>query len=206
MSQVDLRAGGKLIGYARVSTADQAQDRQVADLLQAGVRKDDLYTDQGVSGARDKRPGLDKALDSLEPGDTLVVTTLDRLGRNALHMAELAKGLKETDKHLKVLNLGGEAINTASPTGWMLFQIMAALAEMELAIKQERIRDSVEKRRAHGGDLGGRRAQYGEDTIRGIAHDIEEGMPVSEAVAKRGMARMTYYRRARDMGILTLQK
>ena len=72
----------KLIGYARVSTRPQSTDRQETDLLAAGVRRDDLYVDQGVSGARATRPQFDRALDALEAKDTLVVTTLDRLGRS----------------------------------------------------------------------------------------------------------------------------
>ena len=72
---------GKLIGYARVSTKQQDTDRQLADLLAAGVRRDDLYIDRGVSGARASRPEFDRAIHALEEGDTLVITTLDRLGR-----------------------------------------------------------------------------------------------------------------------------
>jgi DNA invertase Pin-like site-specific DNA recombinase len=72
----------KLIGYARVSTREQGADRQVEDLLAAGVRRDDVYVDLGVSGARASRPQLDAALPALVVGDTLVVTTLDRLGRS----------------------------------------------------------------------------------------------------------------------------
>lgn len=52
---------GKLIGYARVSTRQQGADRQISDLLGAGVRRDDLYVDHGVSGARASRPAFDKA-------------------------------------------------------------------------------------------------------------------------------------------------
>lgn len=65
----------KLIGYARVSTRQQSTDGQRADLLAAGVRRDDLYVDQGVSGARASRPQFDRALDALMEGDTLVITT-----------------------------------------------------------------------------------------------------------------------------------
>lgn len=195
----------RLIGYARVSTHRQSEDRQVEDILNAGVRKADLYTDHGVSGARDKRPGLDAALEAMEPGDTLVVTTLDRLGRNALHMIGLANKLKEEGKHLKVLNLGGETINTSTPTGALLFTVMAGIAEMEHAIKSERIKDSNEKRRQKGGDLGGRRAQYDDDAIHGIQRDIENGLSVREATEKRGMSRATFYRRAKEMGILAVR-
>ncbi len=70
----------KLIGYVRLSTKPQTTDRQEADLLAAGVRRDDLYVDRGVSGARASRPELDQALAALEASDTLVITTLDRPG------------------------------------------------------------------------------------------------------------------------------
>lgn len=192
----------RLIGYARVSTSDQTEERQVQDILSAGVRRTDLHVDHGVSGAREKRPGLDAALAAMEPGDTLVVTTLDRLGRNAHHMIGLANRLKEDGKHLRVLNLGGEAVNTSTPMGAMLFQVLAAISEMEHAIKSERIRDSNEKRRTKGGDLGGRREKYDADAIHGIQRDIERGFSVSDAVARRGMSRQTFYRRARALGIL----
>lgn len=68
---------GKRIGYARVSPRAQDADWQITDLIGAGVRRDDLYTDQGVSGARASRPAFDKALKALQAGDTLVITTLD---------------------------------------------------------------------------------------------------------------------------------
>ena len=69
----------KLIGYARVSTKAQYTDRQIQDLRAARARRDDLYINQGRSGALTKRPGLDKVLDALHPDDTLVITTLKAL-------------------------------------------------------------------------------------------------------------------------------
>ena len=76
----------KLIGYARVSTRQHSTDRQQVDNLAAGVRRDDLYVDHGISGARASRPYFDRALDALEDGVTLVITTLDRLGRSTQNM------------------------------------------------------------------------------------------------------------------------
>lgn len=176
--------------------------RQVQDILSAGVRRSDLYVDHGVSGAREKRPGLERSLAVMEPGDMLVVTTLDRLGRNAHHVIGLANRLKAEGEHLRVLNLGGEAVNTSTPMGAMLFQVLAAFSDMEHAIKSERIRDSNEKCRAKWGDLGGRREQCNADSIHGIQRD---GCSVSAAVDQRGMSRQTYYRRARELGILTVR-
>src|SRR5476651_2307800 len=97
----------KPIGYARVSTRQQSTDRQVADLLSAGVRRDDLYVDHGVSGAWASRPQFDRALDALIEGDILVITTLDRLGRSTQNMLAFADELRTRGAGLRVLNLGG---------------------------------------------------------------------------------------------------
>lgn len=191
---------GKFIGYARVSTADQSTERQLDDLLAAGLRKDDLYIDHGVSGARDKRPALEQCMAALQPGDTLVVATLDRLGRSTSHMLQLSEELQSREISLRVLNLGGEAVDTSTPMGKMLFTVMVALAQMELAIKQERIQDSITKRQAKGGNLGGRSQSISDDIIHGITRDIEQGMSVSAAVRKRkGLSRATYYRRIKEL-------
>lgn len=82
----------KLIGSARVSTRQQDTDRQATDLLASGDRRNDLYVDHGVLGARASRPVFDEALRARHDGDTLAITTLDRLGpMNAQH-ARTSKG------------------------------------------------------------------------------------------------------------------
>jgi len=88
---------------ARVSTRAQDTDRQIADLMDAGVRRDDLYI--GVRGARALRPAFGTALDALHEGDTLVITTLDRSGRSTANMLELATVLRERKIGLRVLSL-----------------------------------------------------------------------------------------------------
>lgn len=98
---------------------------------------------------------MDKALTALHPGDTFVITTLDRLGRSTQKILELAEELRDRNTGLRVLNLGGGDVDTKTPMGAMVFTVMAALAQMELEIKRERITDSVTKRRTTGGDLGG---------------------------------------------------
>ncbi|MFL4478582.1 recombinase family protein [Paeniglutamicibacter sp. ORCA_105] len=185
----------KLIGYARVSTKSQDTDRQETDLLSAGVRRDDLYIDHGVSGARDKRPMLDAAREALHPGDTLVVATLDRLGRSTQHMLALAEELKANGVNLRILNLGGGDVDTSSPMGAMMFTVMVALAQMELDIKTERIQDSVAKRKAKGGDLGGRRETIGDATIRNAMTLIDTGKPAAKVAREMGISRATLYRR-----------
>jgi DNA invertase Pin-like site-specific DNA recombinase len=185
----------RLIGYARVSTRAQDTDRQVADLLAAGVRRDDLYVDPGVSGAHARRPQFDRALEALHEGDTLIVTTLDRLGRSTSNMLALADELRLRQVNLRVLNLGGGNVDTGTPMGSMVFTVMAALAQMELEIKRERVNDSNTKRRDAGMDLGGRRPIFSDSQIANARRLIEQGQPASHVARDLGMSRATLYRR-----------
>jgi DNA invertase Pin-like site-specific DNA recombinase len=187
----------KLIGYARVSTRSQDTDRQVVDLLAASVRRDDLYIDHGVSGSLAHRPGLDQALAALEAGDTLVVTTLDRLGRNTIAMLELTCWLKDHQHHLRVLNLGGESVNTGTPMGDLLFTVLVALAQMERDIKLERARDSMAKRRADGRSLGGRKPKFTDRQIERARRALAASESATDVAADLGMSRATLYRRLR---------
>lgn len=91
---------------------------------------------------------------------------MDRLGRSTANMLSLAAELRGRGINLNVLNLGGGTVDTATPMGGMTFTVMAALAQMELDIRRERITDSVSKRRAAGRDLGGRRAQFTDSQVR----------------------------------------
>jgi DNA invertase Pin-like site-specific DNA recombinase len=190
---------GKLIGYARVSTRQQDADGQVHDLLAAGERNNDLYVDHGVSGARASRPAFDRVIAAIDEGDTLVITTLDRLGRSTQNMLAFAEALKSTGAGLRVLNLGGGDVDTSTPMGSMVFTVMAALAQMELEIKRERITDSVAKRRAAGKDLGGRRPTFTNSQIRNTLRLIDSGEPATQVARDLGMSRATLYRRMRGL-------
>ncbi|KLU10230.1 recombinase family protein [Kocuria sp. SM24M-10] len=171
----------------------------MSDLLHAGVRQDDLYVDHGVSGRRASRPAFDKAVAALEKSDTLVITTLDRLGRSTQNMLAFAEALRGRGAGLRVLNLGGGDVDTATPMGSMVFTVMAALAQMELEIKRERITDSVTKRRAAGKDLGGRRQTFTDSQIRNALRLIESGEPATQVARDLGMSRATLYRRIREL-------
>ncbi|PPG42059.1 recombinase family protein [Pseudoclavibacter sp. RFBA6] len=185
----------KLIGYARVSTRHRDTDRQKVDLRAAGVRADDLYVDRGASGANASRPALEDLQQALVRGDTFVVTTLDRLGRSTGNMLTLAEELRDEGVALRVLNLGGGDVDTSTPMGSMVFTVMAALAQMELEIKRERVLDSVSKRRAAGSDLGGRLRKISERQLKNAAHLVAADVPVAEVARNLGISRATLYRR-----------
>jgi len=110
-----------LIGYARVSTADQNPDHQVDALRRAGVAARDVYIDH-ASGAKASRPQLDIALRTLREGDTLKITRLDRLGRSVLHLVTLGAELRERGVGLHVIEQG---IDTTTAEGRAMFGMLS---------------------------------------------------------------------------------
>ncbi|WP_449101552.1 recombinase family protein [Pseudomonas veronii] len=137
------------IGYARVSTDEQNIDMQIKALEAAGC--DEVFTDHGLSGSLQSRPGLDQALATLLPGDKLVVWRLDRLGRSLVNLVQLLDQLGKREIRFHSLN---EHIDTSSSGGRLVFHMMAALAEFERALISERTRAGMAAARAQGRHLG----------------------------------------------------
>jgi DNA invertase Pin-like site-specific DNA recombinase len=147
------------IGYGRVSTRDQHPEAQ-HDALDA-ARCDQIFIDK-ASGKLARRPELDKALlSATRPGDQLVVTKLDRLGRSLEHLIELSKLLQARGVDLVVLDQG---IDTSTAVGTMFFQILGAIAEFEHALMSERTMDGLAAARARG-RTGGRPPKLNPDQI-----------------------------------------
>ncbi|MBN3556747.1 recombinase family protein [Sphingomonas yabuuchiae] len=137
------------IGYARVSTEDQKLDLQIQALQQAGCKY--IFTDHGQSGTNFKRDGLHEAVRALNPGDTLIVWRLDRLGRSLSGLVALMENLGKRDIHFKSMT---ENIDTASSGGKLMFHLMAALAEFERSIISERTKAGLAAARTGGRQLG----------------------------------------------------
>ncbi|WP_233827748.1 recombinase family protein [Paraburkholderia sp. ZP32-5] len=141
------------IGYARVSTDDQHLDLQIAALERASC--DRIFTDHGVSGAKFKRPGLDRALRTLKKGDTLIVWRLDRLGRSLLKLIELTARFAKKGIHFVSLM---DTIDTTTPMGSFYFHLVAAFSQLEREMIGERTRAGIAAARAKGRPHGRRRA------------------------------------------------
>lgn len=139
-----------LLGYARVSTPDQATDGQRDALTAAGCER--IFTDV-ASGKLARRRQLDALLDYARAGDVVVITKLDRLGRSVAHLVELAGVLQSRGVDLRVLHQG---IDTTTPGGRLTFHILASIAEFERDLISERTRDGLQAARARG-RKGGRR-------------------------------------------------
>lgn len=114
-----------------------------------------IFTDHGISGDAQERPGLRALLDLAQPGDTLVVWRLDRLGRSLSHLIQLMTGLQHCGVEFRSLN---EAIDTRTPTGRFMFHMIAALAEFERALIAERTRAGMSAARQRGQQIGRPRA------------------------------------------------
>lgn len=141
---------GALFGYARVSTEDQSLDLQIDALVAAGVPREYIFTEK-QSGRTMERRALMNMIDLMNPGDCLVVWKLDRLGRSALGVAQVVAALNEQNKHFRTLDWD---IDTTHPFGKMIFQIMAAMAELESNLISERTKAGIAAAKARGKEYG----------------------------------------------------
>jgi DNA invertase Pin-like site-specific DNA recombinase len=160
---------GHLIGYARVSTTDQDLSLQLDALRHAGCREAWIFRDT-TAGARTARPGLEACLRALEPGDTLVVWRLDRLGRSMTHLVTVIEELLGRQVGFRALCDG--AIDTTSASGELIFHIFSALVQFERRLIQERTRAGLAAARARG-KKGGRQPRHaGEPRVRIGLHPV----------------------------------
>jgi DNA invertase Pin-like site-specific DNA recombinase len=147
-----------LLGYARVSTADQNPDHQIDALLRAGVDRDNIHLDT-ARGAKASRPKFDLVMQLLREGDTLKVTRLDRLSRSVLHLVTLGAELRERRVGLHVIEQG---IDTATMEGRAMFGMLSVLAELQRELIVANTMDGLASARARG-RVGGRRPRLTED-------------------------------------------
>ena len=177
-----------LIGYARVSTADQNLDLQHDALAKAGCEK---VFDDKASGARDDRPGLAAALSHCRSGDVLVVYKLDRLGRTMRGLVELVADLARREVEFRSLSDG---IDTTTTMGRFTFHLLGAISEMERDLIRERTQAGLAAARARGRQ-GGRKPILTAkklDAAKVLLQDRNRS--VGEVAKELGVGRTTLYR------------
>lgn len=179
---------GTLIGYARISTADQSLDLQTDALRQAGCAR--IFTDT-ASGGLAERPQLAAALDYLRPGDTLVVWRLDRLGRSLRHLVDTVSDFDVRGVGFRSIH---ESIDTTTSSGRLVFHIFCALAEFERDLIRERTHAGLAAARARG-RVGGRRSALTPQkaAVARRLYDSREHT-VAEIAKVLGVSRATIYR------------
>ena len=180
---------GDILGYARVSTADQDVAAQEDRLHQAGAIR--VFVDV-ISGRQFERPGLSELIDHARAGDSLCVTRLDRLGRSLKELLETVENLKSHDIHLVSLE---ERIDTTSAAGELVFHVFGAIAHFERRLISERTRDGIAAARKRGRRPG--RPALDQETISATQTLVEAGLTAGQAAKQLGIGRATVYRIAR---------
>jgi DNA invertase Pin-like site-specific DNA recombinase len=181
-------ASGALIGYARVSTAGQLLDRQITALEAAGCMR--IFSDK-KSGKNAEREEPGKALDFLREGDTLVVPSLDRLGRSLQDLIAIVAGLRKRGIGFRSMH---EALDTTTPGGRLVFHVFAALAEFIRELIVEGTREGLEAARTRGQRLGRPPAMTPEQIRHARDLLTHPGNSVSSIARLLGVSRSTIYK------------
>lgn len=176
------------IGYARVSTREQNLDRQLDQLTKAGAER--IYSDK-ISGAKEDRPALHDMLAALREGDTVIVSSYDRLARSSKQLFDLAERFESMGVALVSIK---EQTDTSTPQGRLFFAMCAAMAQFERELIKERQAEGIAAAKARG-------RKFGRPSTDASAMDtalrlyLDGALPVSEICSRTGVSRAALYRK-----------
>ena len=184
----------RLLGYTRVSTTGQDPQLQIDSLLSIGVQKRDIFADV-TSGSKTaaSRPGMQRLLEYAEPGDTVVVWRVDRLGRSLIDVLNTVNGLRDAGINVRSISDG---IDPATPTGRLMLNMLATLAEYERELIVERVNAGIAVAREAGTQFGRPKsdpAVVGQK-LAIVATARASGKTATEAAELVGWSRATLYR------------
>ncbi|AMR59954.1 recombinase family protein [Salmonella enterica subsp. enterica serovar Corvallis] len=175
-------------GYARVSTFDQNLELQLEALRSSGC--DRIFEDK-ISGAKSKRPGLDKLIKVLRPGDTVVVWKLDRMGRSLIHLVELLNFF--LSNNIEFISVT-EGIKISTSIGRFAYTMLSAAAELERENIIERTRAGLAVARANG-RIGGRRSKLTPEQWEQAGRLLAQGVPRKQVALIYDVALSTLYKK-----------
>lgn len=178
------------IGYARVSSTGQSLDVQRAKLGAYCSDHDSEVFEEKHTGTTENRPQLQACLRHLRKGDQLVVTKLDRLARSTLHLTQIAHDIQIRGIELVVLD---QNIDTSSPTGKLLFNMLASIAEFETALRKERQTDGIAKAKENGVKFGAK-AKLTNKQIAELKEKRDSGTKIKDLMSEYGVSKATVYR------------
>jgi putative DNA-invertase from lambdoid prophage Rac len=184
----------RIFAYCRVSTADQTTDNQVQEIAAAGFTVTKQRTiAETVSGsvAASERKQFAKLLDKLEDGDVLIVTKMDRLGRNAMDVRMTVERLEAAGVRVHCLALGG--VDLTSPAGKMTMQVINAVAEFERDLLIERTYAGINRAKAEGKTFG-RPSALTEQERSEVISRLGCGVPVAQIARDYKTSRQTIMR------------
>lgn len=178
-----------LIGYARVSMADQDPRMQIDALIRAGVDPKDIYHEKASTTVR--RRQFEAMLKDARRGDIIVVWKLDRLGRTARQVLETFHSLAERGVAVRVITQPG--MDTSTPMGRLIITIMAAVAEMERDLIRERTLAGLAAARERG-RVGGATPKMTLDQLKAARKRIDQGEGGNEVAKAYGVSRAALYK------------
>ncbi|MBS0856682.1 MULTISPECIES: recombinase family protein [unclassified Tatumella] len=184
----------RVFAYCRVSTLEQNTENQRREIEAAGFAvKSQRLIEEHISGsvAASERPGFTRLLDRMENGDVLIVTKLDRLGRNAMDVRKTVEQLAASDIRVHCLALGG--VDLTSPAGKMTMQVISAVAEFERDLLLERTHSGIARARASGKRFG-RPSALNDEQKKSVLERLSTGMSVSAVAREFGTTRQTILR------------
>ena len=179
----------RLFAYARVSTVEQLTENQRQQIKEAGYAVEPRrFIEEKVSGSvpASQRPGFASLLNKLDEGDTLVVTKLDRLGRDSIDVQQTVEGLSGMGVRVVVLHLGN--VDITSSAGALFMKMLAAIADFERDLIIERTQAGQARARAAGKHMG-RPPKTSEEQRKAIRKTLEGGMSVSQVARDYGISR-----------------
>jgi putative DNA-invertase from lambdoid prophage Rac len=175
-------------GYGRVSSRDQSAENQRMEIKASGYAVDYWFADEGVSGAvmASQRPQFREMLGKVRKGEVLVVTKIDRLGRDAIDILATVRDLKERGVRVHVTQLGGTDLTSSA--GKLLLAMLSAFAEMERDLIVERTQAGLARVKAEGRKLG-RPSKTTDKDRRAIRKALDAGESVSALAREYGVSR-----------------
>ncbi|WP_336764007.1 recombinase family protein [Asaia sp. VD9] len=183
-----------LVGYVRVSASDQNNEHQIDSLIKFGVDPRDIFEDK-ASGKNMARPGWKDCWRDIREKDILVVHSIDRLGRDLVEVVQTVKALHDRGADLKVLTMD---LDTRTPTGRLIFAVVAAMAQWERELIVERTRNGLAAARARG-KKGGRKPILTDEQVTEALARIQAGENAQTVAAEYGVSRQAIYKRSKNM-------
>lgn len=181
---------GQKVGYARVSSAEQSLDRQIAQLLDAGASQ--IYREK-ISGSLRHRPQLDEVLRYLRKGDQLLVTSMDRLARSLVDLHAIVDELVRRGVSVRFLREGQTYSAKADPIAQLMLGLIGSVAEFERSIIKERQAEGIARAKARG-VYKGRAKALTCDQVDKARIWIDQGVPKAQVARRLGIARATLYK------------
>lgn len=182
---------GDILGYARVSTQEQNLDRQIDALMAAGVSRKHLYCEK-MTGTKADRPELNRLINDLEMGDTVIIADLTRISRSTKDLLEIVQRIKDKGAYIKSLKDTWLDTTSSNPYNDFLLTVMSGLSQLERDLISQRTKEGLASAKARGRN-GGRPSKQNEKLEMVLAL-YDSGMKIADIVRNTELSRSTVNR------------